>query len=71
MCADWVNKWVRVSFSQNNVCVCVLGMLLASVRAGKNIKHGVLGEKTNGLSLIQSVLYMYYFILSADGEYKM
>lgn len=42
---------------------------LVSVRAEKNIKHGVLGEKTNELLLLQSVLYMYHFILSFDGEY--
>lgn len=41
--------------------MCVLGILLVSVRAEKNIKHGVLGEKTNGLLLIQPVLYIFLF----------
>lgn len=64
MCADWVNDGDIEYLSLKILYVNLVCLWFRS-----DIKHGVLGEKTNGFLLLQSVLYMYHFILSSDGEY--
>lgn len=64
MCADWVNEGDMVYLFRKVLYVKFASIwLVVSVGAEKNIKHGVLGEKTNGLLLLQYVLYMYHYIL--------